>query len=271
VQRLQQKIRQVTTSKFCNENESHNGANADKLGHDDSAVQGTMPVTRLYVDSTCLASNTTVDIFVTSAEHVRQKIDRLFEDLIDVPQKNIVILHLGVNYRGTRFLIERCAFNDASFRIPDEAGYQPKNQLIIESKPLGERYHTTLDVDKIINRYLKEREFGSNIVFPSGDAGRFVCNYTYCYSLDKAQKWNEALKTGPVIEPRLDSGDRRRAVSPTTTTSSRREQSPKVHVLFVHVPPFQIIPEEDQMEFLYHLLDSIQASLVTDDDASTRM
>ena len=42
-----------------------------------------------------------------------------------------VLLHLGVNYQGTQIQLEECSYNDATFRIPDQRGYQPYKEPII--------------------------------------------------------------------------------------------------------------------------------------------
>jgi pyrrolidone-carboxylate peptidase len=59
----------------------------------------------------------------------------------------------------------------------------------------------------------------------SGDAGLFVCNYTYYNSLRVAQtnKW---------------------------------------HSLFVHVPPFAVIPADTQLRFAANLLDVLAATIL---------
>ena len=43
----------------------------------------------------------------------------------------VVMLHLGVNYRGKKMQLEQCAYNDATFRVPDNNGYQPQQMCIL--------------------------------------------------------------------------------------------------------------------------------------------
>jgi len=41
-----------------------------------------------------------------------------------------VYLHLGVAANNTKFKIETTAWNEASFRVPDERGWEPASQPI---------------------------------------------------------------------------------------------------------------------------------------------
>jgi hypothetical protein len=58
-------------------------------------------------------------------------------------------LHLGVDTRGDHFKLERQAANEATFRVPDEAGWQPSRQLVDDHPGLAldTRLLTDLDVD----------------------------------------------------------------------------------------------------------------------------
>ena len=37
----------------------------------------------------------------------------------------VILIHLGVNYKGQQFQLEKYAYNNATFRVPDENGDQP--------------------------------------------------------------------------------------------------------------------------------------------------
>ena len=182
--------------------------------------------------STCCfeisANDVETRLLEVSACAVRQFLDAL-EDELAYPQQrqqqhqqyqHVVLLHLGVNYKGKGFQLESCAYNDATFRIPDEQGYQPKKECIVSSKFLkwNAPCRTNLNVQDICNRLQSKYEQivpcrnGATIVretgdedeekesaskqsitslrqhckvFCSTDPGRFVCNYIYCYSLTK--------------------------------------------------------------------------------------
>ena len=117
-------------------------------------------------------------ILETSAEYVREKIDDIYGEVVVSFEKNttttttsegsdgttetIILIHLGVNYRGKHFHLEECAYNDATFRIADERGFQPHRECILENNnetdetvtsqhEWGECLHTTLDVQKLCN------------------------------------------------------------------------------------------------------------------------
>ncbi|RDX93248.1 pcp, partial [Mucuna pruriens] len=103
---------------------------------------------------------------------------------------NVVWLHLGVNTGAVRFAIEQQAANEATFRCPDELGWQPQQEPIVrEDGGISRTRKTSLPVDAIL-KTLK----GAYDVMVSSDAGRFVCNYVYYQSLRFAeQKGNKSL------------------------------------------------------------------------------
>ncbi len=218
------------------------------------------------------------------------------EKVMKKNKKSVVVVHLGVNYRGTQFQLEQCAYNDATFRVPDERGYQPKgvcvlgnhaylevgkngddtaedsmihddeksasanNSMDIESRNLcsvnnvanstrkpsahkfGKCFKTTLDLDEICNR-LKDGNKETPHVVISRDPGRFVCNYTYCLSLDKCS----LIKGGNRKEPN-NGGDHDGTIA-------------LPHALFIHVPPFKVVGEDEQFEFILDILEAIEQIL----------
>jgi pyroglutamyl-peptidase len=208
-----------------------------------------------------LSAVTITRIIETSAEGARNAVDALFEQLGSVDTfplpyptqtrtaPTVVMLHLGVNYKGTEFQIERCGYNEADFRVPDERGEQPQRESIValnqdgHHRELGEALFTEFDVPALVtslNISLTElaRSLGSGCndnerqrfgVRESTDPGRFVCNYTYCLSLDRCQKHNS----------RDDS------------------RGTKTRSLFLHVPPFDQIPEPAQLEFIARLMEEL--------------
>ncbi|KAK7250579.1 hypothetical protein RIF29_33098 [Crotalaria pallida] len=133
---------------------------------------------------------------------------------------NVVWLHLGVNSGALRFAIERQAANEATFRCPDQLGWQPHQVSIVpEDGGITRTRETSFSVEAI----LKSLKKGAYDVMISDDAGRFVCNYVYYHSLRFAeQKGNKSL--------------------------------------FVHVPLFSRIDEETQMRFTASLLEAIASA-----------
>ncbi|XP_010276512.1 PREDICTED: uncharacterized protein LOC104611235 [Nelumbo nucifera] len=134
--------------------------------------------------------------------------------------KNIIWLHFGVNSGATRFAIEHQAVNEATFRCPDELGWKPQKVPIIPADGSISRTRETSLPIDEITKTLSKRGYE---VVASDDAGRFVCNYVYYHSLWFAEQHG---------------------------TKS----------LFVHVPLFQTIDEETQMQFAASLLE-VLASL----------
>ncbi|XP_044483087.1 pyrrolidone-carboxylate peptidase-like [Mangifera indica] len=127
----------------------------------------------------------------------------------------IIWLHFGVNSGATRFAIEQQAFNEATFRCPDEMGWKPQKVPIVPSDGEITRVReTTLPVEEMTKTLAKK---GYQVI-SSDDAGRFVCNYVYYHSLRFAEQ---------------------------NGTKS----------LFVHVPLFLTIDEETQMQFAASLLE----------------
>lgn len=210
-----------------------------------------------------LASLTETVVLETSAEGARQEIDRLYDeqsktrdtgddDRGDNDENDEIItilLHLGVNYQGTNFQLEACAHNDASFRVADEKGYKPSGVSILGSEcKVGKTLWTVLNVTSLVddmNRLASSQgkvmiscndddgeEARSSSLLPattpavvSNDPGRFVCNYTYCYSLNKFQCYKQVGNSNNAAR-----------------------------CLFVHVPPFDKVSEEEQFWFVAQLM-----------------
>mmetsp|Transcript_16009 Transcript_16009/g.36932 ORF Transcript_16009/g.36932 Transcript_16009/m.36932 type:complete len:237 (-) Transcript_16009:3342-4052(-) len=166
----------------------------------------------------------------TSAEAARAAVEDIYNTHRPLlKDRTVVVLHLGVNYKGRMFQIERCAFNDATFRVPDQKGLQPQNECIISKDACehGKCFNTTLDV----NRLCEDLKARGEPVVVSTDPGRFVCNYIYCLSLDSC------------LEENRQSG----------------EGSQRIHSLFIHVPPFNVIPEERQFDLICRVIDHVKA------------
>jgi pyroglutamyl-peptidase len=155
-------------------------------------------------------------VLETSVEDVCRTIDRLFV----TNEQNRIYLHLGVNYMGTGFQLEQCGYNDASFRIPDQQGYQPKDTCIVPTIELGKRFNTRLNLEYLVQSQTQSHKMIETKL--STDPGRFVCNYLYFYSLQKMQYC---------------------------------EKNPKV--LFVHVPQFEVVSKEDQLSYLADLMEHL--------------
>jgi len=140
----------------------------------------------------------------------------------DSSNEQVVWLHLGVNSGAVKFVIERQAMNEATFRCPDELGWQPQQLPIILADGKTSRTRESTCPTEPIIQFLKKKGYDVTL---SDDAGRFVCNYVYYHSLRFAeQKGHKSL--------------------------------------FVHVPLFSRIDKETQMQFVAALLDAIASTHV---------
>lgn len=184
-------------------------------------------------------------VLETSANSVRQTLDELaiqkFNATAPPPPtattptktkttKTTIMLHLGVNYRGTGFQLEQCAYNDATFRIPDQQGYQPQNIAVVPDSKVGTRFDTTLNVQSLVDKMsLKYPQIETKL---STDPGRFLCNYLYCYSLKKFQS------------------------SPLSQQEEQElpYQNHNVECLFLHIPHFAVVSEESQLDYCAELM-----------------
>ncbi|GJP45455.1 hypothetical protein CLOM_g4844 [Closterium sp. NIES-68] len=89
--------------------------------------------------------------------------------------RRVIWVHLGVNSGASKIAVERQAANEATFRCPDEMGWQPQREPIApEDGPITVLRQTTLPVLHLVDT-LHKRGF---TVCTSFDAGRFVCNYS---------------------------------------------------------------------------------------------
>lgn len=240
----------------------------------------------------------------TSAEAARNEIDNISQQINNNDNNSTtnnanhntvtVLLHLGVNYGGMQFELEQCAYNEATFRIPDERGYSPSKVGIVSCNnntnkllPIGQQLTTMLDIPDLVQKVREventmgttnnDKPVKSNIaqvigkdgsnysnknnnnhddpnnnnnkslVSLSTDPGLFVCNYIYCYSLGKFQCYTNDTTT---------------AVT-TTYNCINNNNSTKnnVRCLFLHVPPFTIIPKQQQLEMIVHVLIAIKKQI----------
>jgi pyroglutamyl-peptidase len=173
------------------------------------------------------------------------------DDAVAIP--TAVVLHLGVDYNATQFKLERCAYNDATFRVPDERGCMPNNECISLlrddgggeslSHDWGRCVETTLDLNDLCDRLRMSQD---EAVMVSADPGRFVCNYTYYLSLNRCRSINdELLRTGTKCDE----------------TGRGDEAMHRHHALFVHVPPFDVVPEGRQLDFILRVMEAIERQL----------
>ena len=132
-----------------------------------------------------------------------------------------IFLHLGVHGSATGFNLEANAFNEASFRVPDERGAQPWKEAINPSDgPISTCLVCPINIDALVSTM---RQCGYSGVVRSEDAGRFLCNYIYY-------------------------------------ASQRRCRAEGGSALFVHVPPFTVLSEAAQYKQLLALIAALASA-----------
>jgi len=94
-----------------------------------------------------------------------------------------LVVHLGVAKTYSVVTLERCAFNEATFKDADQRGFRPQAERIDEQE-LGRRAENRkIDVEAAA---AAARRAGHSVDV-SDDAGRFVCNYIYWCGLREAR------------------------------------------------------------------------------------
>lgn len=131
-----------------------------------------------------------------------------------------ILLHLGVAEGERAFRLEACAYNEATFRIPDQQGYRPQNISIFEEEEYKKCLRTNLNVDRLAQEM--NNSFPDISTKVSTNPGRYVCNYIYCCSLQRFSKVDGSI-----------------------------------FCLFLHVPPFSAVPEEQQLSYVSCLLEKL--------------
>lgn len=187
--------------------------------------------------------------------------------------------------------LELQAYNNACFRCPDQAGWQPDNIIIEEGSGLSVNSTrcTSLPLQQIAAE-LQAAGFDCQV---SQDAGRFVCNYTYHRSLQLAaslgQQQQQQEEAPQAAVGSASHHNNRSSCSCDTTQAASSSSGSEgdsaaqqgsndnqlVHAspaaeaatsaadicakslcysLFVHVPSFAAISEAKQRQFLLELM-----------------
>lgn len=131
----------------------------------------------------------------------------LVSELIDEYRPDLV-LSLGLAGTATSFLVERIGINLIDAPILDEAGNQPTDQVIISSGPAA--YFATLPV-KAVTGAIRAIGLPAEL---SCSAGTFACNAVMYAALEYADRMPE------MVRPKCG---------------------------FIHLPPLEVIPLEDQI------------------------
>jgi pyroglutamyl-peptidase len=132
-------------------------------------------------------------------------------------QDQIVYVHLGVSGQATSVCLEEYAYNNMTFRVPDEAGFQPQQECITSVCEYDSALQSDLPLAAISAQIGAEHTIATgsetSVIAMSSDPGRYLCNYIYYHSLQHfAQK--SQLK----------------------------------HCVFIHVPPVEVMSLETQIK-----------------------
>ena len=126
------------------------------------------------------------------------------------------VIHVGLNENAEKIRLEMCAINECDFRIPDNQGRMIQESFVDDSGLA--LLHTTIHRPSIVATFQD-----NDLVEISEDCGRFVCNETYYRTLHHIQS-NDLQRRGRPIP-----------------------------AIFVHIPPFDFIPLDSQLEILLEL------------------
>ena len=149
---------------------------------------------------------------------------------LGAPAARHLWIHLGVAPRSSGMRVEHQAVNELDFRIPDMRGLQPRHQPVVAAACAPFVLQTRVDVD-LLTRLLQTRHPSA---CDSWDAGRYLCNCIYYYSLHQCEQ------------------RRRRAAE---AGEDREEHD----ALFLHTPPFDQQSEGEQLRFLLDFLLTLSA------------
>jgi pyroglutamyl-peptidase len=111
-----------------------------------------------------------VKSFITEKRTTRDADDGCCDD---------ILIHLGVDYSRQSINLESLAYNNMTFRVPDQSNYQPDMACINENQDFDAPLSSDLDVVGLCEQLVADKWN----VKVSSDPGRFLCNYVYYTSL----------------------------------------------------------------------------------------
>lgn len=181
-----------------------------------------------------------VETSMEGVDQVVNDISAAFESAGAGPDDACFSIHFGVQAMVSRIHLEHQAYNEASFRVPDERGNTPNGVEIVASD--SSIRCTRIDINSLrqfmCSPSLASETTSTNLtesqVCISADPGRFVCNYIYFKSLNAQATANKLFHESQINKEGIQARPR--------------------DSLFVHVPPFDGISQEEQMVFVLALL-----------------
>lgn len=180
----------------------------------------TVNPTEEAVKSVSMAGVTCSIVEVTTAD-VDKYIERISEEVGRRKGQRVLHLHFGVGpnkvYRPESF-----GYNNKTFRIPDNLGYQPQNEKITQEHQLDHPLHTPVNIPTLLEDAIHHGFAWEK----STDPGRYLCNYIYFRSLfDFGQKYE------------------------------------RNHSLFIHFPTYADCSHETNVKFVTHILTRLLSSV----------
>ena len=229
-------------------------------------------------------------VIETSAQGAHQAIHQIHDQILPNVMSSsssssstsptiLLCLHLGVNASAQRgeFQLEGNAYNDATFRIPDEQGYRPNREPILSHVRWGTPLSTSLlsmpttttttrlpspatttispSPTPTTTTVLDDLIHHLSLAIPalnsrlSTDPGRFVCNYLYYLSLNQWQQDDGSITTNGTTTTTSSSNS-----AMTTRNKNDDAQNTTGTSLFLHIPPFEQVPKDIQLEYLAELM-----------------
>jgi hypothetical protein len=134
--------------------------------------------------------------------------------------------------------------SDIRVQEEDPKGESPKKRIRSKDNPVDEKKEQEQESQKEPRETASTTRNPGIRIFPSSDPGRFVCNYIYCYSLNRFCQTPAAGN---------DEDDPSRVSQPKHKFAS----------LFLHVPPITVIPQDEQLKFVVELMKVIRHQLLS--------
>jgi len=137
------------------------------------------------------------------AEIIAEKLPVAFKRVISILPELIskhnpqIFIGLGLSGGRPAIMVERVAINIMDSEKPDNDGYKPEDELIIEDGPVA--YFATIPVKRIIRRLRRE----GIPAFISNSAGTYVCNTVMYLSLHLMTKKDPKGMAGFIHLPYL--------------------------------------------------------------------